>query len=133
MEDSAAILQEQDDAYDKALLEDVCRESAEAVGLCWEGLGAASTATAEAPLTGSDKVGGGKEKEKDDSEASGEHPSPATLRRLRLLRFQPDVQNAKKRTRRRRSEVDVLTDSVGTHALTRTRSMREPRTTPPTR
>ena len=131
MEDSAAILQEQDDAYDKALLEDVCRESAEAAGLCWDGGGAASTA--EAPLTGSDEVCVGVDEEQDDSEALGEHPSPATLRRLRLLRFQPLVQNVKKRTRRRRSEVDVLTDSAGTHSLTRTRSMRDPRTKSPTR
>ena len=131
MEDSAAILQEQVDAYDKALLKDVCRESAEAAGLCWEGLGAASTA--EAPLTGSNEgVGVSQEQDDNDSEATGEHPSPATLRRLRLLRFQPDVQNVKKRTRRRRSEVDVLTDSVGTHLLTRTRSTRDSRTKPPT-
>jgi hypothetical protein len=99
MEDREAIRREQDEAYEQSLLDDVCKESLEMSPDLHEAVG-------------------------DEDGASEDHPSPGTLRRLRLLHFQPAPT---KTLRRRRSEVEALTEHGAARVSTRTRSTRAQR------
>lgn len=108
MQDAALLRKEQDDAYDAALIEDVLRESLQEVSSIAVSTSDAGDATSNAPTAINTDI--------------HTNPSPQTLRRLRLQRFEPKPKPSKRV--RRRANLQSLIDEKGDYVPPLTRSRR---------